>query len=134
MGFYGPFSGIFSIVPVFIMIVAVIILVTVVINITRGIKTWNYNNAQPVLTVDAKVVAKRADVSSNVHHDANNMSHHHTYTRYYATFEVESGDRMELMIKDDEYGMLVEGDRGKLTFQGTRYMGFKRYIDTENNI
>ena len=25
-----------------------------------------------------------------------------------------------------EYGMLVEGDIGKLTFQGTRYHGFER--------
>ena len=25
-----------------------------------------------------------------------------------------------------EFGMLVEGDRGKLTFQGTRYLGFER--------
>jgi len=25
-----------------------------------------------------------------------------------------------------EYGMLVEGDKGNLTFQGTRYLGFER--------
>lgn len=25
-----------------------------------------------------------------------------------------------------EFGMLVEGDRGKLSFQGTRYLGFER--------
>ena len=25
-----------------------------------------------------------------------------------------------------EYGMLAEGDRGRLTFQGTRYKGFER--------
>ena len=25
-----------------------------------------------------------------------------------------------------EYGLLAEGDRGKLTFQGTRYLGFER--------
>ncbi|MBO5258463.1 MAG: DUF2500 family protein, partial [Clostridia bacterium] len=24
------------------------------------------------------------------------------------------------------YGMLVEGDKGYLTFQGTRYLGFER--------
>ena len=26
----------------------------------------------------------------------------------------------------DEYGLLVEGDQGLLTFQGTRYLGFER--------
>ena len=25
-----------------------------------------------------------------------------------------------------QYGLLVEGDRGNLTFQGTRYLGFQR--------
>ena len=27
---------------------------------------------------------------------------------------------------DSEFGLLVEGDRGDLTFQGTRYLGFVR--------
>lgn len=42
------------------------------------------------------------------------------------TFQVESGDRMELQVKGTDYGMLAEGDRGKLHFQGTRYLGFER--------
>ena len=33
---------------------------------------------------------------------------------------------MELLIPREEYGMLVEGDQGSLTFQGTRYLGFQR--------
>ena len=47
-------------------------------------------------------------------------------TWYYATFEFESGDRMELGVSGSEYGMLAEGDSGKLTFQGTRYLSFER--------
>lgn len=47
-------------------------------------------------------------------------------TTYYVTFQVESGDRMELHVSGIEYGMLVEGDYGKLTFQGTRYLEFVR--------
>ena len=42
------------------------------------------------------------------------------------TFQVESGDRIELNVSGPEYGMLVEGDRGDLSFQGTRYLGFER--------
>ena len=48
------------------------------------------------------------------------------FTSYYDTFEVESGSRMELAVSGEEYGMLAEGDRGRLTFQGTRYKGFER--------
>jgi hypothetical protein len=33
---------------------------------------------------------------------------------------------MEFKIRDTEYGMLAEKDVGKLTFQGTRYLGFER--------
>lgn len=48
------------------------------------------------------------------------------YTRYYVTFEFESGDRLELMVDGSEYGLLAEGDNGMLSFQGTRYLGFVR--------
>ena len=54
------------------------------------------------------------------------MTLSHSHTNYYVTFEVESGDRMELELQGHEYGLLVEGDKGKLTFQGTRYLGFER--------
>ena len=34
--------------------------------------------------------------------------------------------RMELSVTGREYGMLSEGDAGRLSFQGTRYLGFER--------
>ena len=68
------------------------------------------------------MVSKREDVS---HHTSDDHMHT-TYTHYYATFEVESGDRMEFELRGNEYGLLAEGDLGKLTFQGTRYLSFER--------
>lgn len=44
------------------------------------------------------------------------------------TFEVESGDRMEFAVRGQDYGMLVEGDTGRLGFQGTRFLDFERDI------
>lgn len=35
---------------------------------------------------------------------------------------------MELSVSGTEYGMLTEGDVGKLTFQGTRYIEFDRSV------
>ena len=70
-------------------------------------------------------MAKRADVSHHRHDHGAGMHHSHS-TTYYVTFQVESGDRMELHVAGHEYGMLIEGDRGMLTFQGTRYLGFER--------
>lgn len=74
------------------------------------------------------MVTRRTDVSYHNHHSAG--EHHHTHTTssttYYATFQVESGDRLEFALSGMEYGRLVEGDKGRLTFQGTRYKGFQR--------
>ena len=54
------------------------------------------------------------------------MSHSSLSNTYYVTFEVASGDRLEYRVRDNEYGMLVENDVGRLTFQGTRYLEFER--------
>ena len=90
----------------------------------KGISQWNKNNNSPRLTVPATVVAKRTNVSRDHHH--NNMHHTTHSTTYYVTFQVQSGDRMELHVTGQEYGLLVEGDQGSLSFQGTRYLGFER--------
>lgn len=116
MGF-GLFEASFSI--IFILVLGMFIVTAV-----RGISQWNKNNHSPRLTVPATVVAKRAHVSH--HHSGGDVHHAHTSSSYYVTFQVESGDRMELHMSGTEYGLLVEGDRGNLTFQGTRYLGFDR--------
>ena len=81
------------------------------------IKEWSHNNNSPRLSVEAKIVDKR---SSAHHHNG-----HHTHS-YHITFEVQSGDRMELKVPRNEFGLLVVGDEGTLSFQGTRYLGFER--------
>ena len=103
----------------------------IIYTMIRNVKTWNQNNHSPRLTVPAKVVSKRMNVSHHQHANAGDATGAHgftttTDTSYYVTFEVESGDRMELCVRGSEYGMLVEGDVGKLSFQGTRYLGFVR--------
>ena len=67
------------------------------------------NNHSPKLSVPAKVVSRRTAVSRHHHHQGNGMHHTHTATSYYATFQVESGDRIEFLVSGTEYGMLAEG-------------------------
>lgn len=112
--------------PFFFFAVFGIILIVFVVTFVRGIGEWRKNNNSPRLTVPAKVVSKRTSVSHGHHHGANGHMHTTSSTWYYATFEVESGDRMEFALSGSEYGMLAEGDTGKLTFQGTRYLSFER--------
>lgn len=125
---FGSFDNMmFEIVPVIVAVGFVVVLGMVVFNAVQGAARWKKNNDSPVLTVEAEVVAKRMDVQTWRHAgDEHGMGHTSSRTDYYATFQVESGDRMEFQVPDTEYGMLVEGDRGRLTFQGTRYQGFQR--------
>ena len=118
MGFgfgFGLFEIMFSL--AFIMFFAIF-----AVTLGKSISQWNKNNHSPRLTVAATVIAKR---TNHTRHAGTN-GHHHSSTSYYATFQVESGDRMELQMQGQEYGLLIEGDKGKLTFQGTRYLGFER--------
>ncbi len=128
MGMYGPgfgFGG-FGMFQVMFTIVFLLCTGTFVVMLVKGISEWNKNNHSPRLTVPATIVAKRTNVSRHRHGGANGHHHHHTSTTYYVTFQVESGDRMEFHITGQEYGLLVEGDKGNLSFQGTRYLGFER--------
>lgn len=114
---FGIMSAIFPIVFLAVFIVIIVVIV-------QGIKQWSYNNAQPQIPAEARVVAKREDTSH--HHNANDIHMSHTSTTYYATFEYTNGQRLELKIPNREYGMLAEGDIGVLTSQGSRYIRFDR--------
>lgn len=97
-----------------------------VVGLVRNIGRWHQNNVSPRLTVDAVVADKRTEIIHHHQHQADGMDMVHTTTDYFVTFQVESGDRMEFCVPSSEYGMLVQGDRGRLSFQGTRYLGFER--------
>ena len=120
MGF--AFFGVFEIL---FFVAFFLILGMILVTFIKGIGVWNKNNHSPKLTVEATVVSKREQVSHH-HHNHQDIGYSTRSTTYYVTFQVESGDRMELHVNGSEFGMLVEGDYGKLTFQGTRYIGFER--------
>ena len=103
-------------------IVLILILCMVVFMIVQLVIRWSRNNHSPRLTVNAVVSSKRTDVT----HHHSSTSTFASSTRYYVTFQVESGDRIELNVTGYDYGMLAEGDTGRLSFQGTRFLGFER--------
>lgn len=109
----------FSFVSIFISIIFLIVIGGIVFTVFNGILQWSKNNNSAVLTVPAKVVTKR----SNTRGGSGNTS---AQTSYYVTFEVQSGDRLELKMNGRDFGLLADGDFGLLTFQGTRYHTFER--------
>lgn len=112
-GFDGILFGFIA--PLFMIVVFTLVIGGILYAIGSSIKQKRYNDQQPRLTVNAKVIGKRTKVSG----------HDHVHTYYYITFEVESGDRMEFKLDGNQYGQLIEGDTGQLTFQGTRYLSFQ---------
>ena len=126
IGFGGDpgFDVTFSIMRIMVPVMFVLVFGIIIVTMVRGVGEWNKNNQSPKLTVPVTVVAKRSDVDRGI-------ETMHTFTSYYVTFQVESGDRMEFEVSDMEYGMLAEGDSGELTFQGTRYLNFQRNESAE---
>lgn len=112
---FGNFNFIFYTMFHFVFCIIFIIIVVLII---KNIIIWNKNNHSPQNSAFSMIISKRSHISYH--------NHHHHVTLYYVTFEFENGDRMEFSVKGSEYGMLKEGDRGNLCFQGTRYLSFER--------
>ena len=132
MGFGFGFDWMFTLVPIFIGVIFVIMLISIISGLSRNAKRERKNDQSPRVTADVKVVSKRMEVGGNRNHrrmGADGMmenGYSYSYSDYFVTFEFDSGDRLELPVDGSDYGLLVEGDQGKLSFQGTRYLGFER--------
>lgn len=117
MDMFGFMDSVF---PIMFFLTFALVIGMFLFMLIKGIGQWNRNNHSPRLTVPATVVGRRQ------HRSHSSGEHHHSHTSYYITFQVDSGDRMELHIPSTEFGYIVEGDQGSLTFQGTRFISFER--------
>lgn len=118
--FIDPFFNIMQFLfPIFFLLIFSIVIFTLI----KNIKEWSYNNKQPIIPVTATIISKRASVSHR-HGNGNHIST--TSTTYYVTFEYTNGQRQEFHVDGTQYGLLAEGDKGTLSFQGTRFIDFKR--------
>ncbi|AJK86161.1 DUF2500 domain-containing protein [Lysinibacillus fusiformis] len=103
----------------FITIVFFIVFGSIAFSLIKAIVTWSINNQSQTLTVPAKVVSKRTNIRGGTNNSA-------AYTSYFITFEERHGERQEFKVKGRDFGQLVEGDIGFITFQGTRFHTFER--------
>ena len=121
-------NAIHVLVPGFFILITVIILGMIVYLTLKGMQEKKANDAAPIVTVDAKVKAKRIAVHHSAHQQSMNgvplmaKSHH---TTYYATFALEGDQRLELQVSEGQFQRLTEGERGKLTYQRKRFHRFE---------
>ncbi len=111
-------TALFIITMIMIVLGSIFVFGTIIFTFVRIAKNNKINDALPKVTVSAKAVSKRAHV----------FGRRHASTCYYVTFELDGGERTELSVFGSVYGMIAEGDEGMLTFQGTRFLGFERYV------
>lgn len=114
MGFISEF-GILGIVHVLISLCVCMLFAAI---FAKLLSYAGKNRRAPKLSVFATVVDKSIHYSRSI----NSMDS----TECYVTFEVDSGDRLVLDLTEQEFGLLIEGDCGILTFKGNRYCNFER--------
>jgi hypothetical protein len=88
--------------------------------IVRGLRIWTANNASEVVKKAVTVMDKRTEVWGGSGDSSAN-------TNYYVTFEMDDQSRIELQVRPDKYGLMVVGDQGELTHQGTRFKEFHKW-------
>ncbi|MFD1735586.1 DUF2500 domain-containing protein [Bacillus salitolerans] len=116
---HDPFGGPPAFFNFFMVVIPILVIGGFIFIIVKGLSTWATNNASPVLVERVIVVSKRTKVYGGGETNAR--------TAYFVTFEfIESKNRLELQVSGQESGLLIEGDIGDLTYQGTRYKGFNR--------
>jgi hypothetical protein len=82
----------------------------------------NDNEQKPVIETQAKIIlVERLSDKYNV-----------SFT-YYCTFECEDGTRHRLNIPKASWNNYVEGDRGTVVFQGTKFKSFTLNRSTEQS-
>ncbi|WNS46895.1 DUF2500 domain-containing protein [Paenibacillus sp. MMS20-IR301] len=105
--------------PILLKLVLLLITGYIAYTIVKAMKTWMTNNASPLQSRLVTAVTKRIEVWGG-------RGHAQANTSYYVTFEFHDGTRMELEVKAKAFAQIVEGDRGQLSYQGTRFKGFVR--------
>lgn len=101
----------FTIMPIIMLVMFVFVFGIIIYRVISTAK----DKTKPIIPVRGKIVSKRTRITGQ-----------HSSTSYYATFELENGERMEFAIPSHQAGFLVEGDSGILSFQGSLFVKFER--------
>lgn len=112
-----------------IMLVLIIAIFTAIL--FRCIFEWTINKCSAMESVDAFVVAKQQGMIQQQIPNAGDATGGHGFTLqeqpwYKITFRMTDSTEKEFNVDDQSFRELKEGEKGILTYQGTRYLGFKK--------
>ena len=97
-----------------------IVLLMLVAKLTGMVNIEAKEGKKPVYSMEATVKGKRTLVEA----DPENPSV--PKTTYFLTFHKRDGNRVEMQVPGEDYGLAAEGDEGILVWQGDEFIVFKR--------
>lgn len=100
---------------------AAILLLMLVAKLTGKVNVEEKQGRKPVYNIQAEVKDKRTLVEADPDNPAIPK------TRYYITFHKRDGNRVEMEVPGEDYGLAAEGDEGVLVYsKGDEFIVFKR--------
>ena len=100
--------------------VGAILLLMLVAKLTSKVNVEVCQGKKPVYNMAAEVKGKRMLVEADPEHPGASR------TRYFVTFHRRDGNRIEMEVPGEDYGLAAEGDEGILVWQGADFVVFKR--------
>ncbi len=98
-----------------------ILLMMLVAKLTSKIQVEEKQGRKPIYDIQAVVKGKRTLIEADLEHPAIPK------TRYYLTFHKRDGNRVEMEVPGEDYGLAAEGDEGVLVYsKGDEFIVFKR--------
>ncbi len=102
------------------LVILVLAAIAPVLAIVRVARRLAADRSSPQRRSDARVLDKRTHVTGGGSTPVEQ--------EYFVTFQLASGERVELTVSGAVYGVLMPGDEGALQWQGSRYLDFGREI------
>lgn len=81
----------------------------------------------PLRTVTATVVEVDEHVSRTANIGSGPHRRHASSVTYFITFLLTGGEKVKLMVPSISAVCIQEGDQGKLTYRGHKYIAFEQY-------
>lgn len=100
--------------------VAAIVLLMLVAKITSMVNIEEKQGEKPIYNMEAVVKGKRTLIEPDPENPAVSR------TTYFVTFHKRDGNRVEMRVPGEDYGLAAEGDEGILVYQGDEFIVFKR--------
>lgn len=85
---------------------------------------FNLRDARKLNQEEPEQSALAVVTGRNVQH--NNTMYHEAPWQYVVSFRLESGETVQLLVAEMEYGPLKEDTQWKITWKGERLLGFEK--------